>query len=446
MAEDPVGPGQVGLNYENYKLVHDIASIHYLCKVDGTSYNTLQLAVCSTTGIFSSQTPGHKIVEEEPPIIICPFVLELTDGQNFIIGSVKHRNDQAYFYGVPSSQVKDFSENDEKHYSEPKFWVTLKATDERISCASVLANTASAKLLDNFVKILKLTPMFAAQKLTSPSAFLKWCNERSFKDVIKAVCLQAEKLDRGVAQGSAASAGLANDSKERWKAAADAILTYKTFYEEAFARRFLIFENPDALEAVVSEVAGTPLGDFLEPALRAHAARGSGLSSVPANTPLKKLLDEPPPPKPMPTAAAAAANPAAAAADADAPAAAPAAAADAAADDEDGDDDAAADAADAAHAAGTATDEVEAAAAGAKGARKRTPTNRLQPETGPDPKKAKKPAAAAKARKEARKATVDQPEVEVKPLGRPPKAKPTEASAATLKRVDDLLEQVRLRG
>jgi len=191
----------------------------------------------------------------------------------------------------------------------------------------------------------------------------------------------------------------------------------------------------------VSEVAGTPLGDFLEPALRAHAARGSGLSSVPANTPLKKLLDEPPPPKPMPTAAAAAANPAAAAA-----ANAPAAAADAAADDEDGGDDAAADAADAAHAAGTATDEVEAAAAGAKGARKRTPTNRLQPETGPDPKKAKKPAAAAKARKEARKATVDQPEVEVKPLGRPPKAKPTEASAATLKRVDDLLEQVRLRG
>ena len=43
-------------------------------------------------------------------------------------------------------------------------------------------------------------------------------------------------------------------------------------------------------------------------------------------------------------------------------------------------------------------------------------------------------------------AFVDQPEVEVKPLGRPPKAKPTEASAATLKRVDDLLEQVRLRG
>ena len=143
MAEDPVGPGQVGLNYENYKLVHDIASIHYLCKVDGTSYNTLQFAVCPMTGIFSSQTPGHKIVEEEPPIIICPFVLELTDGQNFIIGSVKHRNDQAYFYGVPYSQVKDFSENDEKRAETD----VQKLTDQHISLAEAAAAVKEKELL-----------------------------------------------------------------------------------------------------------------------------------------------------------------------------------------------------------------------------------------------------------------------------------------------------------
>ena len=306
MAQVASPAGQMEMNPEIWKYVHDIASIFSLNKVDGSVFHTLQFALCPHEGVFSTATPGHKIVDEEPNILACPFVLELSDGTDIIIGSIKHRNDQSYFYGVPSGDVKDLSENDEKNFKETKFFITLRANDERIRYAKVLKNTASAKLLDNFVKILKLTPMFALQKLTSTGAFTKWCNERSFKDVIKAVCLQGEKLERAAAQSAAASGVLGEDAKERWMRASSALLTYTGFYKEAFARRFLIMEDTEALEAVVKEVTGTPLEAFLLPALRAHAARGSRLSSAPVNTPLKQLLEEPPPQPMAPDAAAAA--------------------------------------------------------------------------------------------------------------------------------------------
>ena len=434
MAEQPTRPGQVDVNPENWKLVHDVASIFHLGKVDGTVFHTLQLAVCSWTGIYSTGTPGHKIVEEEPTIVTCPFVLELSDGQDIIIGSVKHRNDQSYFYGVASKDVKDLTASDEKHFHEPKFWMTLKVTDERVRYAKVLDNTASAKLYDNFMKILKLTPMFASQKLTSTSAFAKWCNERSFKDVIKAVCVQGEKLERGVAQGHAASPELGGDHKERWQAASTALLKYTRFYEEAFARRFLIMENADALDAVVKDVKGTPMETYLEPALRDHAAHGSRrLSCAPVNTPIKKLLEEPPP-KPMATAPATDAATTADTADAPIDTAAEVAAAGAAfsGDDDDDDDD---EEDGAAAATATATE-----VAPAQARRKRTPTTHLQP--GPEakkPKPAKKAAGAKAAASAARKAAGMDEEKEKKPVGRPRK---TESS----KHVDSLVAKVRVRG
>ena len=87
----------VDVNPEHVRLVHDVATVVNIESTEALVYFTLQFAAVPHEGLHSTGVPGHKIVDEEPPIIKCPFVLSLSDGQDIIIGAMKHREDQSFF-------------------------------------------------------------------------------------------------------------------------------------------------------------------------------------------------------------------------------------------------------------------------------------------------------------------------------------------------------------
>ena len=74
----------------------------------------------------------------------------------------------------------------------------VKTRNSNLTTVRVLENTESAKLLDKFVEILKLSPTFKEVKLTSKKAFEVWAGTKSFMDVVKTVTIQAEKRARKV--------------------------------------------------------------------------------------------------------------------------------------------------------------------------------------------------------------------------------------------------------
>ena len=163
---------------DEYRLVHDIGSFIFLDSPEGNVYYTIQFAVVPHAELHATDVPGHKIVQAEPNIIQCPFVLHMDDGMDVIVGAVKTRDTSSYFYCVSSENLKKWSAADEKGFSDTKYWMAIKTTDNRIKSATVLANTESAKLSDNFFKCQKLTSIFNNLKLTSAAAYSKWCDEK----------------------------------------------------------------------------------------------------------------------------------------------------------------------------------------------------------------------------------------------------------------------------
>ena len=106
-------------------------------------------------------------------------------------------------------------------------FITVKCTSSMVQSVSALENTeAWPKLVDNAIAILKLVPMFKAVSLTSPGLIVKWCEEKSFTDVIKKVLLEGEARERraakekgaaaGAKEGAAVSRGGADDACAAW--------------------------------------------------------------------------------------------------------------------------------------------------------------------------------------------------------------------------------------
>ena len=405
---------QIDVNPEERRLVHDLASLISVTDPMLECYFTIQAAVVDNTDLFSTGVPGHKISASDPQYCCCPFVLHRREGGDIIVGAFKHRGGVVYYYGVPSERVKSFKPPVlPAVFDEESTWLTAKVSSSMACSISVLENTESAKLLDNFNEILKLTSIFKAVKLSSSKAMAKWAGQTAFTTVVKAVMTAAEGRARiaakakglaaGPREGQDVSQGGGVDARDRWTSARASLLKQAEFYAFAFAERFFTMENADALAACVADLEKHPLKEWLLPGLAAHAAalRSKGFEAAPPQTPLKQLLELPPP---KPTAAAAAA---AAAADAD--------------DDDDDDDDDAEDAAatattkDAA-APATAPPRDAAAAAAAEGA---VPTE-------PD-------AAAAKGAVPAEPNADSAPDGARQRRARTPKPPPPQASATDAK-------------
>ena len=296
----------ININPEEVRLCHDPASICFVDRKDLECYFTLQAAVVAHEEVFSARVLGHKLVVREPTVIIAPFVLHLSEGNDLIVGAFKHRNGIWYFYGVPAARVKDFVAAGLKpaDFKEEQFWTVLKCSSQMLRTVTVLENTESAKLLDGFVAILKLTPMFAANKLTSAVAMANWAQKKSFVDVVKANMLQAEKRERKAASDKGAAARAEDVSRDggadagrSWREAQEALLKHRPFYEQSFPERFIIMENAGALDACRKDLEKSALKEWLLPEVERHAASDWSLEQAPPNTPLKRLL-EPPPPKP----------------------------------------------------------------------------------------------------------------------------------------------------
>ena len=133
----------------------------------------------------------------DPKLCCCPFVLHRSEGGDLIVGAFKHRGDVAYFYGVPAERVKSFKEPVlPARFEEESTWLTVKVSSAMVRSISVLENTESAKLLDNFEAIMKLTSIFKAVKLISAKVTAKWVGQSSFATVVKTVVTAAEGRER----------------------------------------------------------------------------------------------------------------------------------------------------------------------------------------------------------------------------------------------------------
>ena len=256
---------QIDVNPEERRLVHDLASLISVTDPMLECYFTIQAAVVDNTDLFSTGVPGHKISASDPQYCCCPFVLHRREGGDIIVGAFKHRGGVVYYYGVPSERVKSFKPPVlPAVFDEESTWLTAKVSSSMACSISVLENTESAKLLDNFNEILKLTSIFKAVKLSSSKAMAKWAGQTAFTTVVKAVMTAAEGRARiaakakglaaGPREGQDVSQGGGVDARDRWTSARASLLKQAEFYAFAFAERFFTMENADALAACVADL------------------------------------------------------------------------------------------------------------------------------------------------------------------------------------------------
>ena len=310
-------PNVVDLNPEELTLVHDLASLVYVQDENLECWYTLQAAVVPHTDLYSTGVPGHKLSVHESRTLICPFLLERSEGVNMVVLAFKHRGECHYYYGVPVDKLAAWKPpTPPAGIEEETLLFTVKTSSSSVKFATVLENTASAKLKDNTVTILAGLRMFKGVGLTSPDKIIKWVQKTPFVTVVKKVLLEAESRERKLAAEKGRSAnekdreinrGLAAVATRAWEDVKQKLLLHAPFYSAAFSERFFIFESSSALEACLKDLDKHPLQEWLVPALKEHAAAlisGRVQPAAPA-TPLKKLLNPPLPKPEVPGGAAA---------------------------------------------------------------------------------------------------------------------------------------------
>ena len=307
----------VELNPEEWALVHDLASLVHVSDLSLDCWYTLQAAVLPHTDLYSTGVPGHKVSVHEARTLICPFLLERTEGSNMVVLAFKHRGDMHYYYGVFVEKLAAWKEKAGGVVEEESLLSTVKTSSSSVKFATVLENTETVKLKDIATAILSGMSMFKSTSLTNPDKIVKWVQKTSFSTVVSKVLLEAEMRERKLAaeKGRAANdkerevnRGLAAVAQKGWADIKKKIMLNVDFYSDSFSARFFIFEGPEALEPCLKDLTKHPLQDWLVPALKGHAEAlkaGRVQPAAPA-TPLKKLL-EPPPPKPESFGVAAAA-------------------------------------------------------------------------------------------------------------------------------------------
>ena len=97
--------GEIAANPEEVQLVHDLASLVDVLDASCSVYFTLQAAVVPLAELHNSQTPAFKLVEKEHPIICCPFIVCMAEGNDLCCAAFKHRNDISYYYGISVEKV-----------------------------------------------------------------------------------------------------------------------------------------------------------------------------------------------------------------------------------------------------------------------------------------------------------------------------------------------------
>ena len=126
----------ISLKADEFRLVHDIGSFIFLDSPEGNVYYTIQFAVVPHAELHATDVPGHKIVQAEPNIIQCPFVLNMDDGMDVVVGAMKTRDASSYFYGVSSENLKNWSAADEKSFADTKYWITALRSRRPTSASS----------------------------------------------------------------------------------------------------------------------------------------------------------------------------------------------------------------------------------------------------------------------------------------------------------------------
>ena len=79
---------KLDVNVEEYKLVHNLASLVHI--TDGTldCYYTVQAARVSHTDLYPTGVPGNKVSQQEPHTFTCPFLLNRTEGLDIVDSSL----------------------------------------------------------------------------------------------------------------------------------------------------------------------------------------------------------------------------------------------------------------------------------------------------------------------------------------------------------------------
>ena len=113
----------------------------YVSSHDPTSMLYLQAASVRQGTVCGTKVLGHKLVKELPDIATTPFVVEMTEGTDFVAFAFKVRAGSYYLYGSFADKVREFKPPaDGKDINEVQLFSLLKLSDARLKGAVELAD------------------------------------------------------------------------------------------------------------------------------------------------------------------------------------------------------------------------------------------------------------------------------------------------------------------
>ena len=271
--------------------------------IDGANPST-----CFTTGfavldhgcVYPTRVRGMKLHSGSCNFEEVPFKVSTTEGDDLIVGALKHRGDLTYFYYVPADVVKAWKPpSDSNHFKEEDVWRLMLVTNSNLLELSPLLDTETAKLATIFGEIVKLTGIFkGVKKLTKmPKAALKLHALSTYTINMKHALLMAEGRERLLAKEIGdveETVGAAADAKARFAALKTRLLSHSVYYDMAMEERMIECDGDDAIDGAKAFVANLPQADVL---LEDIASYEKWIASVEAEavvavTPFKKLLEK----------------------------------------------------------------------------------------------------------------------------------------------------------
>ena len=294
----------VSINPADVKLHTNHAAILHIDENTPTTCYTLGFAVLEHGLAFPSSVRGIKLHSGSASFIECPFKVTTTEGEDLIVGAIKHRGDISYFYYVLASDVKDWKPLSETAvFKEEAFWRLMPVTNANVLELLELQDTETAKLRANFGELVKLTSVFKGVKGLAKNGCdaLRAHALQSYTINMKFTLTQAEKRLRVAgkaiatdADDDAESVGAAADAKARFASIKAALLSHAPFYDLAQEERLIEMDGDDGVAGAKAFVANLPqaaallddIADYIKWTESAEAA------AVVAVTPFKLLLDK----------------------------------------------------------------------------------------------------------------------------------------------------------
>ena len=172
------------------------SSVLYIDAHEPSTCFTIGFVLLDHGAAYPTRVRGVKLHSGPTSFEEVPFKISTTEGDDLIVGAVKHRGDLTYFYGIPASAVRAWTPPTEKnHFKEEDYWRVMLVTSGNLLELSPLEDTETAKLRTIFGEIIKISRVFKGLKGLSkdPAAALKAHALSTYTMNMKFALLMAEK-------------------------------------------------------------------------------------------------------------------------------------------------------------------------------------------------------------------------------------------------------------